>query len=161
MKKTAIITIPALVLILLAVFAARRALRPEEAEIRRNLRRIAALLSKVEGEPPAAGFIRTQRAVEYFTEDCRIRAGGYRLTGQDELRAALQAARASASRISVRLHDMDIVITGETSAEARLTALAEADGPFGESAARELKILFSRLDGEWKIKHAETVEVLR
>lgn len=160
-KKTALIIIPALVLILLAVFAARRALRPEEAEIRRNLGRIAALLSKTEGEPPAAGFIRTQRAAEYFAVDCRITAGGYRLSGREELRAAFQAARASASRIRVSLRDIDIVITGEMSAEARLTAVAEADGPFGETAAWELEIIFARMDGEWKIRRAETVEVFR
>ena len=146
---------------LLLIFILQRTMRTKEARILRNLRAIENLLSKAEDEPAAAGIIRAARAAEHFTQDCRINVNGMNISGRAELSSAIHTARAAAGGLSVRLHDVSISITGEGSAEVRLTATARAGGMTGETLAREAVLEFFKLDGAWKIKTAETVEVLR
>jgi ketosteroid isomerase-like protein len=154
--------IAASLFILFAFLFMQRVLRTDEALIRNNLKHLASLLSKPEGEAVAASLIKAGRAAEYFTEDCKvIKVNGYSAGGRPELFAAIQKARQNAQRISVRLYDIEIDLTDGNSAEANLSAAASADGLFGEITARELKLILIKRDGEWKIKSAETIEVLR
>ncbi len=160
MKKIYAIIISSFI-VLLSIVILRAALRPEEARIRRNLSRIESLLSKAGDEAMAAGFIRANRTAEYFTQDCRIRVNGYNISGRAELAAAIHSARGGAASLSLRFTDVKISIKDENTAEAFLTAAASSNGLWREVVAREVQLIFTRLDGEWKISSAETVEVLR
>ncbi len=151
----------AAILILLSFIILQNALRPEEARIRRNLRRLGSLLSKSEGEAIAAGLIRANRAAEYFDRDCRISINGFNINGRAELQSAIHSARGSLESAGVRFPDVKITFKDENTASARVTATVSANGLYRDTTARELKLLILKHEGEWKIKSAETVEVLR
>ncbi len=159
MKKIYVIILISLMLVFL--LAAWRGRQTEQARIKRNLSRIESLLSKEEGEPPAAGIIRANRAAEYFTVDCRIRANGFNINGKAELSAAIHNARSAAAGIRFRFRDIEITVRDSGSAEAYLTAAASESGITGEIIAREMRLMLFKQNGEWRIASAETIEVLR
>ena len=159
MKK--IYAIISVLLIIVFLLLARGRMQTEQAKIMRNLTRIESLLSKEEGEPAAAGIIRANRAAEYFTGDCRVRANGFNISGKAELAAAIHNARSAVPGIRVRFHDVEITFKNSDTAEANLTATASARGITGETLAWEARIVLLRQDGEWNISNAETIEVLR
>ncbi len=131
---------------------------PEEARIRKNLRKIENLLTTTTDEAAAAALIRANRAAEYFTEDCRIRANGFNINGREELSAVIHSTRRIAGSVQVRFRDISIRLKDEKTAEALLTAAATAQG---ETVVREVKLKLVKQAGSWKIKQAETVEILR
>ena len=161
MKKIYTIIISTLLFLIISLLLLRGALRTEEARIRRNLSRIESLLSKEADEPIAAGIIRANRTAEYFTQDCRINVNGFNITGKAELSAIIHNTRAGAAALKVRFHDVNITIRDEGAAEVFLTAAASSNGLARETIAREVRLIFLRRNGSWKIDSAETVEVLR
>ncbi len=148
-------------LIIVFILLARGRIQTEQARIKRNLSRIESLLSKEEGEPAAAGIIRANRAAEYFTGACRIKANGFNINGKAELSAAIHNVRSTVPGIRIRFRDIEITVKNSTSAEVYLTAIASESGITGETLAREVRLVLFKQNGEWKISSAETIEVLR
>lgn len=137
---------------------------PERA-VQNRLLKLARAVSVDPGEGQLARLSRAQSLANFFTPDVEVTVDvpGYHsqsLQGRDEL---LQAALAARSRGTLKVQVVDVhvrVMPDGHSAEAHFTGEARSGSDQGLQA-QELRAQFVKVDGEWLIRHVETVRTLR
>ncbi|MFO1460365.1 MAG: nuclear transport factor 2 family protein [Verrucomicrobiota bacterium] len=158
------------ILALVALWGWRDTLFPgEEVRIRKTLE---SLMGEVSFEPNEGGIAAGRRisaAVGRFTPDAEIQleilgAGSFHISGGGEIQQTLWAARRGARRLRVRFFDIvPSVSPGGRSADARLTATAEAVGNRSNQEgfeAMEFRLQLQRVEGAWRISRVDTVQAL-
>jgi hypothetical protein len=162
----------ALRILLLAVVAAGgvwlwRVLFPgDEAVIRRQLHELAEVASFPANEAPLAKVTNAEKVAGFFAVDGEVDMApwGYQrivIGGRDELREAARGARFGLASLTVGVEAVNIVLgPGDDQATASLTLVGRTAGnPERQSQAMEFE--FRRVDGDWLIRRAKTVEYLR
>ena len=157
-------------LALVAVWWWRDALFPgEEARIRKSLETLAGEVSFEPNEGGIAVGRRISGVVGRFSPGAEIQleilgAGSFHVTGSGEIQQTLWAARRGARRLRVRFYDIVATVAPEgRSAEARLTATAEAKGNQSNQEvfeAMEFRFQLQKVDGRWLISRVDTVQAL-
>ncbi|MBL9172587.1 MAG: nuclear transport factor 2 family protein [Verrucomicrobiales bacterium] len=160
----------AAILALMAIWWWRDTLFPgEEVRIRKSIESLAGLVSFESNEGGLAAGRRISAAVARFAPGAEIQleilgAGSFHLTGGGEVQQTLWAARRGAQHLRVRFFDILATVSPDgRSAEARLTATAEARGNRSQQEgfeAMEFRLQLQKVDGAWQITRVETVQAL-
>ena len=140
----------------------------DEAMIRNELSSLAAVCSKLSdnsGELVIMG--KANRLKTLFTQDCVISVGRPvpEMTGVDTLAAVFFQAMRTVSEMEVTFVDIsvtvdDVRVSATTTMTARATE-ARGVGSSRELQAREIQMLWRKVDGTWKIAKATVVKILR
>lgn len=99
-----------------------------------------------------------------FAADVTVEAGPpfQRLTGREEIIGAAASVSASTRGLQVRFEDVEVAIEpGRQRAEVTLTAEVRTTGAEGGFDARELHVVFTRLDGRWVVAHVTLIRALQ
>lgn len=158
------------ILALVALWWWRDALFPgDEVRIRKSLEALAGEVSFEPNEGGIAAGRRISSAVGRFSPTAEVQleilgAGSFRLTGGGEIQQTLWAARRGARRLRVRFFDILATVSpGGRTADARLTATAEAQGNRSNQEgfeAMEFRLQLQKVDGNWLISRVDTVQAL-
>lgn len=139
----------------------------DEEQIRRNLDDLAAMASSPEGQPDApAPLVRLARIRKVLTEDCEVRPGeAYpAISGRDNLMAVIGQYTGSVSGLRVTFHDLTVTVAddGQTATTTK-TVTVTSRGKQGEDIldAREARMTWRKVDGDWRIAVIEEVATLR
>ncbi len=138
---------------------------PEEI-IKRRLAQLAQAASTSGDEGLLAKAAHVQKLTSFFTPDVEIvidMPGQYSadITGADELTRMAAAARSMGKSIKVELVDVSVALgPDKASAEAHMTGKATVTGD-RSLQVQELKAQLRKVDGQWLISRAETVQTLR
>ena len=159
-RRVATAVVAAAVLLGAALFWPTR-----ERQVKREMRAVAAWISKDEGEGAIRMAQRASEAPRFFADPCVVRADGYALEGSfsphDLSRYALGAWSRLAS-IKARLYDLRVVFPERDRAEVTATVRVSVRDRDGEptEATHEIACVVVRRDGRWLLQEASLVQVL-
>jgi ketosteroid isomerase-like protein len=162
-----IISILAVVLLMALGFWFYRELFPnDEHKLRGVLAEVAKAASLKPNENPLVGLAGANRLAGFFSEDVVVRIDvsgleGKVIQGREELQQTATAARVSLQSADVQFPDVRLEIAADhESATAQVTATADINGE-KNTVVQELKLLFRKIDGKWKITRVDTVRTLQ
>jgi hypothetical protein len=137
----------------------------DEVVIRRRIQGLAEIASFPANEAPLAKVTNAEKVAGFFAVDGEIDVApwGYQrvvISGRDELREAARGARFALTSLTVGVEAITIVLgPGEDQATTSFTLIGRTAGnPERQSQAMELE--FRKVDGDWLIRRAKTVEYL-
>lgn len=165
MKK--ILIAAALVLTVVIVLVVLLTRDKDEALIKKELSVLCAVCSKSKDSSSELLLMgKTNKLKTMFTEDCSISVGRPvpEISGVGTLAAVFYQAMRAVSEISFSFRDISVTIDDtRTSAVTTMTAKATGSdaGGSGGLEAREIRMLWKKVDGTWKISEATVVEILR
>jgi len=137
-----------------------------QAIIRKRLNKVAQLASFPSNEGNIARIANVERLGGYFADKVEVKLSG---TGVDErtfndrgeLKQAALGARTAVSSISVEMADLSVEMdAGQESATAHFT-LELKIGTERDLVVQEMKVGFKKINGEWLINKAESVQTLK
>jgi hypothetical protein len=137
----------------------------DEAVIRRQLHDLAAAASFATEEAPLIKVTNAARVAGHFTPTTSIEIsvwdrGRFTINSRDEVRQYAFAARNAVASLSVEVSGIEFA---EGPADDRATVRLTLGGRIGGRAEREtqeMELELTRLEGEWLISRARTVEYL-
>jgi hypothetical protein len=135
-----------------------------EAIIRKRLLELARAVSKTPDQGNFAMAANALNLPDYFSRDVELMVdfGGrpQQFSGRDELIAAASAVRSTVSSLSVSFPDIKVTLAPDReSAVVNLTAEGRVKGE-KDLYVQEMKVLFKKIEGEWRITRVETVKTL-
>ena len=162
-----IVSILAVVLLAALGFWLCRELFPsDESRLRGLLADVAKAASLKGNENPLVRLAGANKLAGFFSEDAVVHIDasgleGKQIQGREELRQTVAAARASLQSAEVQFPDAQLEIApNRESATAEVTATADINGE-KNTVVQELKVLFKKIDGQWKITQVDTVHTLQ
>jgi len=139
----------------------------EEREIARRLNELAETASVDVDENPVIRMANAARVGRYFTEDGLIERGenAAPIQGRGAVVALAAQARTAVEDLRIRFTDVEIRVSGSDTAVAHLTLVVSGRGEEKPSTgssidARELRLTFRKIDGDWLIARVESLETL-
>jgi len=137
-----------------------------EKIIRKELAKLAQEASFKANENPLASVASAQSLAGFFSADAEIvlNVSGFpqhAFSGREEISQAALGAR-SVARDGLHVEFLDVNVTvgpDKQSANAELTVKAQVSGD-KDFNVQEMKLTLQKLDGHWRITHAETVRTL-
>ena len=152
------------VLVLAIVLVVYLMIPQDERLIRKHLSTLAETLDKEEGESPLIAAVTAKSIAGYFTQDASIHVGSPvgTLQGHQAIVASAARARPALAGASFGFKDVNVTLNSDSSAEVFATVEVKAKHRSGETdyQVRELRLLFSKVDGDWLISQVETVATL-
>jgi hypothetical protein len=135
-------------------------------QIRKNLEEVTSLVEKQGDEAPLVSLAGVQKFVSFFADNCQIEVGSPvpGITSKSELMGTVSQLRQSADNIEVKLSEISITLEDNDSARSIFIAKAVVSGSLMEREEvqpRQLDVKWEKIDGSWKIKKVQIVEVLR
>lgn len=138
----------------------------DEALIRRQLQELAEVASFPPNEAPLAKLTNAAKVAGFFTGDGEVDVApwGYHrvvLSGRDELRQAAVGARNALTSLSVGVQAITITLgPDEGQAKASFTLIGRtSENP--ERQAQAMQVELRKVEGDWLIRRATTVEYLK
>jgi hypothetical protein len=116
-------------------------------------------------EGPLARVTNTEQLLSYFTGDAELAVDvpgrqQFVISGKEELRQAVMAARSQLSSLKVEFLDLHPQVdAGKQSARVESTLRAQISGE-KDPYIQEIKITVAKVEGNWKISRIETVRTL-
>ena len=136
-----------------------------ERVIQRRMGELARLASVSSQESEVARLFNSTKLAGYFSQDVQFNIdipGVMRgeLRGRDELLRVASAARGLGSGMRVQFPDIVVHLdSGDESALVNVTVEARIPGE-RDTVLQEMKLTFSKIDGDWLISRVETVKTL-
>jgi hypothetical protein len=133
--------------------------------VKRQLGRLAAVLSVPPKEADVARIARVAQLRHYLAEDIHLTVGRGELDipSRDTLLAAIASMRAPASGWDVQFVDVQVTVDSDEAARAFMTVEARSeDASTGERMldAREARLTLAKRNGEWVVTTAESPQSL-
>jgi ketosteroid isomerase-like protein len=160
-------SILAVVLLMALGFWLYRELFPgDESRLRGLLANVAKAATLRANENPLVRLAEANKLAGFFSEDVVVHIDvtgleGKEIQGREELQQTATAARASLQSAEVQFPDARLEIAPDReSATAEVTATADINGE-KNTVVQELKVLFKKIDGQWKITRVDTVRTLQ
>ena len=162
-----IVSILAVVFVTALGFWLCRELFPsDETRLRGLLADVAKAASLKVNENPLVRLAGANKLAGFFSEDVVVHIDvsgleGKQIQGREEFRQTVTGARASLQSAEVQFPDAKLEIAADReSATAEVTATADINGE-KNTVVQELKVLFKKIDGKWKITQVDTVHTLQ
>ena len=138
----------------------------EEAKVKKQFKFIAQEIEKTPEEGQIVAVTKAKRIRKVFTETCNIHAPAYSFSediSSDELSTLFLTNRSQYLEISLKFHDFVIDFPEKDTAQVNVTASMEGKLTTGELVedVHELKCKLQKIEGTWRLKEIEIVEVLK
>lgn len=163
-KLIVILSVSALIIMGIVLL---RGCSSEEKVIKRNLKKLAQVVSKNEGDSHLALIADCQYLQRIFVQDCEVSIeyeGIPAINNRNQLLAVYQNMFRLVDSLNMKFYDISVDISEPaTEAQTHMTVLAEGIDPNKNekvNVAREVEISWVKDDGEWKIKSARAIETL-
>lgn len=136
----------------------------DERLIRKHLTSLAETLDKEEGESALVAAVTAKSIAGFFTRDASIHVGPPvgTLQGHQAITASAIRARPALAQATFAFKDVGVTLNSESLAEVEATVELKATHRTGEKdyQVRELRLVLSKVDGDWLISQVETVATL-
>ena len=138
----------------------------EEAKVEKQFKFSAKKIEKTPEESQIVAVTKANRIREVFTETCNIHAPAHSFSediSSDELSTLFLTNRSHYLEISLKFYDFVIDFPEKDTAQVNVTASMEGKLTTGELVEdlHELKCKLQKIEGIWRLKEIEIVEVLR
>lgn len=137
----------------------------DENRIRRTLNRAADMVSKTAAEEKLMLAAKANKVKRYLADELHVDVPAYKFRGtyqKQDLPGRLLAVFAAVEQVSVSVHDLQIDIRDDASADALFTAKITWQ-PRGREENRdylELDCRLQKVDGDWLVADITVVETL-
>lgn len=165
MKKIIIVLI--FVIIILLIIFLFLSYDRDERIIRKNLRILKATTSKSKDDNNLTLIAKTQKIQSLFTDECRVIVEYKQIPEIDnlnELLAVYQQYFRLVDDIKVNFYDTSIrIMNDRNSADVLMTAKATGTDPQDHekiSEAREVQMIWKKIDNKWKIAEVKALKTL-
>lgn len=134
-------------------------------QIQKNLKTITSLIEKEAGETFLVCMGKIQKFASFFMENCQVDIGSpvSNMVDRDELMGTFSQICKLTNTIEVHLSEISIDLESETSARSNFIATAIVSSSLIEKESvypRQLAVEWEKIEGNWKIKKIEVIEIL-
>jgi hypothetical protein len=83
------------------------------------------------------------------------------VTGRDAIKGLLMMGTPQLGSVEVKVHDVQVTVTGDTEARVSMTASAKFGGKRGDFTAQEFDIRMVKTEGKWLVRRVDVVAGFR
>lgn len=151
-----------IVLVVLMAAGAWRFWPSEEKRVRRVIVGLAEDASFTAGEGNISRIAKVNAIANRFTTDAELHVDQVvrvetALRGRDTIQGLLMAAAPLMGAVQVEVHDVQVTLGGDDTAQVIMTASAKTGGRQGDFNAQEFELQMRKVEGVWLIARVEAV----